>query len=117
MRSILLALAALAANGPALAADPGLDAYGNNCAACHSLDAASSPVAPSLKGVAGRKIASLTDFDYSTALKAKTGTWTDANLQAFIADPQTFAPGSDMPAGEPDPVKRQAIIDYLKTVK
>jgi len=116
MRALLLTLLVLAA-GPALAQGAGADAFNDNCAACHGLDTASSPVAPTLKGVAGRKIAGLTDFDYSSALKAKGGTWTDANLDAFIKDPQGFAPGTGMPSGEPDGPKRQAIIDYLKSVK
>lgn len=113
MRALIISALIFLA-GPAAAAG-GADAFNDNCGVCHGLDAASSPVAPTLKGVAGRKIASLTDFDYSAALKAKGGTWTDAALAAFIADPQAFAPGNSMPSGEPDPVKRQAIIDYLKT--
>jgi cytochrome c len=116
MRALVLSLLVFTA-APALAQGAGADAFGDNCAACHGLDPASSPVAPTLKGVAGRKIAGLTDFDYSAALKAKGGVWTDAALDAFIKDPQTFAPGSGMPSGEPDPVKRAAIIDYLKSVK
>jgi cytochrome c len=115
MRALFVLVLVFAA-GPAAAAG-GADGFNDTCSVCHGLDAASGPIAPSLKGIAGRKIASLTDFDYSAALKAKGGVWTDAALDAFIADPQTFAPGSSMPSGEPDPAKRQAIIDYLKTVK
>ena len=111
-----LALVLILAAGPAWA-DPGADAFGDNCAACHGLDATSNPVAPTLKGVAGRKVASLTDFTYSAALKAKGGVWTDDALDAFIKDPQASVPGTDMPSGEPDPVKRAAIIAYLKSVK
>jgi cytochrome c len=114
---LAFALVLILAAGPALAADPGADAFSDNCAACHGLDAGSNPVAPTLKGVVGRKVASLTDFTYSAALKAKGGVWTDAALDAFVKDPQGFVPGSDMPSGEPDPVKRAAIIAYLKSVK
>jgi len=116
MRALFFTLLVFAA-GPVLAQNAGADAFNDNCAACHGLDSASNPVAPTLKGVAGRKIAGLTDFDYSPALKAKGGTWTDANLDAFIKDPQSFAPGSGMPSGEPDQARRQAIIAYLKSVK
>ena len=66
----------------------------------------------------GRKIASLSNFQYSDALKAKAGpVWSDANLNAFLAAPQTFAKGTSMFGGAPDPTQRQAIIDYLKTAK
>ena len=57
------------------------------------------------------------DFTYSDALKAKDGTWTDEALDAFVADPQTYAPGTAMFGNAPDPAQRHAIIEYLKTVK
>ena len=107
----LIALAALVA-GPAFA--DGADAFNTRCGDCHSLDPDSSPVAPSLKGVIGRKIASLADFSYSDALKAKGGTWTPQALDAFLTDPPAFAPGTQMLKGAPDPAERKAIIDYLK---
>ena len=101
---------------PALAAT-GQDLFNANCADCHTLDGASDS-APSLKGVVGRKIASLANFQYSDALKAKAGqVWSDANLNAFLAAPQSFAKGTSMFGGAPDPTQRQTIIDYLKTVK
>jgi cytochrome c len=110
--SVIIALA----GGPAFAAT-GQDLFNANCADCHTLDGASDS-APSLKGVVGRKIASLANFQYSDALKAKAGqVWTDANLNAFLAAPQAFAKGTSMFGGAPDPTERQAIIDYLKTVK
>jgi cytochrome c len=116
MRPLLALLLALAAT-PALAAD-GKALFDDKCAECHTLGDASSDAAPTLKGVAGRKIASLTDFEYSDALKAKGGVWTDAALDAFLASPKTFAPGAQMMfGGVSDPGDRQAIIDYLKTVK
>ncbi|MGH6971691.1 MAG: c-type cytochrome, partial [Caulobacteraceae bacterium] len=68
-------------------------------------------------GVVGRKVASLPDFQYSAGLKAKGGTWTEAALGAFLADPQTYAPGTYMYAQVQDPTERQAIVDYLKTAK
>jgi cytochrome c len=115
--SAALIAALIAAAAPALAAT-GEDLFNDNCGGCHTLDAASQPTAPTLKGVYGRKIASLTDFDYSDALKARQGgVWDDATLNAFLADPQAFAKGTQMYGAAPDPGERQAIIDYLKTAK
>ena len=108
---VFLALAA----APAFAS-PGEDAFNDVCSGCHTVDPPSI-TAPALKGVVGRKIASLSDFQYSSGLKAKGGTWTEAALNAFIADPKTFAPGTTMTAGAPESSQRQAIIDYLKTQK
>jgi len=115
MRALLALLLALAAT-PALAAD-GKALFDDQCADCHTIGPSSTETAPTLKGVVGRKIASLTDFQYSDALKAKGGVWTEAALNAFLASPSTFAPGTQMYGGAPDPADRQAIIDYLKTVK
>jgi cytochrome c len=115
MRAIPALLFALAAT-PALAAD-GKALFDDKCAECHTVGPASSDSAPTLKGVVGRKIASLPDFQYSDALKSKAGVWTEAALNAFLASPKTFAPGTQMYGGASDPIERQAIIDYLKTLK
>jgi len=115
MRAFPALLLALAAT-PALAAD-GKALFDGKCAECHTVGTASTDAAPTLKGVVGRKIASLTDFQYSDALKAKGGVWTDAALDAFLASPKTFAPGTQMFGGAADAADRQAIIAYLKTVQ
>jgi len=114
MRIALFALVGLIA-GPAFA--DGADTFNTKCGDCHAVTADSSPVAPGLKGVVGRKIASLTDFTYSDALKAKGGTWTGQALDTFLTDPKSFAPGTTMLASVPDPADRKTIIDYLKTQK
>jgi cytochrome c len=115
MRTALAFVLALAAS-PALAAT-GQQLFADNCASCHATGAASTPDAPTLKGVFGRKIAGLPDFQYSAGLKAKQGVWNDATLDAFLANPQGFAPGTQMYGGAANPDDRKAIIAYLKTVK
>jgi len=114
MRIALVLLLILAA-APAFAAT-GQDIFNDKCGDCHTVDPPSG-TAPALKGVVGRKIASLTDFQYSDALKAKGGTWTEAALDAFIANPKAYAPGTAMTAGAGDPGDRQAIIAYLKSAQ
>ncbi|HEY3797177.1 MAG TPA: c-type cytochrome [Caulobacteraceae bacterium] len=115
MRVALVAALTLAA-APAFAAT-GQDLFNSNCADCHTVDD-TSYTAPTLKGVAGRKVAAVPGFTYSDALKAKAGqTWTEANLDAFIAAPNTFAPGTAMTANDANAADRAAIIAYLKTVK
>lgn len=99
---------------PALAAD-GAQLFAQQCKLCHQ--AASSPLAPSLAGAAGGKIAARSDFNYSPALKAHGGTWTDANLDAWLTSPSNFARGAKMMVSVPSPENRAAIIGYLKTLK
>jgi cytochrome c len=110
-----LAFAGLIVGSPALAAD-GAKTFQFQCKTCHA--AKSSPMGPSLTGVAGRKIASLPDFKYSAGLTAKSAaTWTDANLDAFLTAPAKFAPGTRMPSGVAAPADRAAVVAYLKTLK
>src|SRR5579863_4752252 len=109
MRLAFAVLFAFAA-APAFAAT-GQDVFNDKCGDCHTLDPPSA-TAPALKGVVGRKVASLSDFEYSDALKAKGGVWTETALDSFMADPKTYAPGTYMTGGAADPADRKAIIDY-----
>jgi cytochrome c2 len=115
MRALLSVLILLAA-GPAAAAD-GKALYDEQCAACHALEATSTPTGPSLKGVVFRKVAVLPDFAYTPALKQRFGTWTPERLDSYLKDSQAFAPGNGMTFAMEDAAERRAIIDYLKSAK
>ena len=111
-----LASAVLLAGLPTegLAAD-GAKVFALQCKSCHQ--AKSTLMGPSLKGVAGGKIAAVKDFKYSPALKAKLGLWTDAQLDLFLTTPAKFAPGNRMPTGVASAADRLAVIGYMKTLK
>jgi len=115
MRALLALILAFAA-GPALAAD-GKALFDDQCASCHPVGPSSGPNGPTLKGVVWRRIASQPDFVYTGALKAKPGSWSPGNLNAFLKDTQGFASGTTMFFVIQDRTQRRAIIDYLKTVK
>ena len=85
---LLLALAS-----PATAADPdhGKALY-QTCAACHT--ERPDALGPSLKGVVGRKSAALEDFRYSNPMKRANLVWDEANLRAYIQDPQAKVKGN-----------------------
>ena len=113
-----LAYAALIAGliaTPALAAPDGATLFGQQCKICHQ--AKSSPLAPSLIGVYGRKMGSLPDFNYSPGVKAKGGVWNDANLDKWLSGPSAFIPGAKMVINVPAAENRAAVIGYLKTLK
>jgi cytochrome c len=111
--AVLLAPLVIAAT-PAAAAD-GAKLFALQCKSCHA--AKSSPMGPSLTGVAGAAVAGRTDYKYSAGLVAKGGKWTDAALDAYLAKPATFAPGTRMTYAVPVAENRTAIIGYLKTLK
>lgn len=111
----VLALTGLLTGSPALAAD-GAKTFQLQCKTCHG--AKSTPMGPSLAGVAGRRIASLADYKYSAGLTAKApALWTDANLDAYLAAPTKFAPGTRMPAGLIAPADRAAVVADMKGLK
>jgi cytochrome c len=101
------------------AADPAKgQAEAKKCAACHSFEpGAPAKVGPNLSGVVGRPKASAPGFAYSDALKGKGGAWSYGDLDAFIAKPSAFAPGTKMTfAGVPDAKERADIIAYLRSL-
>jgi cytochrome c len=109
---LLLALAS-----PATAADPdhGKALY-QTCAACHT--ERPDALGPSLKGVVGRKSAALEDFRYSNPMKRANLVWDDANLRAYIQDPQAKVKGNRMPyGGLTDGKDVDDIVAYLKTLQ
>lgn len=111
----------LAPIGPLLAkADPaaGEADVKKLCAACHNFaEGAGAKVGPDLYGVVGRERASAAGFDYSSALKGKTGKWTYDDLNAWLDSPRTFVPGTKMTfAGIDDDKERADVIDYLHTL-
>jgi len=111
LRVTAAALALSLAASPALAQD-GAQLFNMQCKMCHN----GTPMGPPLAGVAGGPIAAKS-FAYSPGLKAKGGTWTDANLDAFLKAPAAFAPGTKMLISVGAEPSRKAIIEYLKTLK
>jgi cytochrome c len=100
---------------PAAAAD-GARAFALQCASCHG--AKSTPAGPSLAGIAGAPIAARSDFTYSAGLRAKAKErWSDANLDAYLKAPTSFAPGTKMFVAAPSAQTRAAIVEHLKTLK
>lgn len=117
MRLLLSATLALTAMAGAAAAQDGAALFNAQCKSCHTVTGTNGPAGPSLKGVAGRKIAGSPGYAYSKALSGKGGAWTDAQLDAYLSGPATFAPGTKMFNKVADPKARAAIIGYLKTQK
>lgn len=85
------------------------------CVACHTLRAGEpSNVGPNLHAVFGRPAASLSGFAYSDALRATGLTWTPRALDAWLAEPGKFVPGTTMAfTGYRDAGDRRDLIAYL----
>jgi cytochrome c2 len=87
------------------------------CAACHSFEeGGANKIGPPLWGVIGRDVAAL-DFAYSDALSEKEGAWDYQALDAFLAEPREWAPGTKMAfAGIREPEERADVILYLRSL-
>ena len=88
--------------------------YEKKCGGCHSVEA--NRIGPRHRGVVGRRVASIPDYDYSPALKQLGGTWTAARLDLWLSDTQKMAPGSRMYLALDDEHQRRLIITYLQSV-
>ena len=87
-----------------------------SCLACHSLSPGEHRTGPSLAGMLGRRAGTAGGFTrYSPALQEADVIWTEATLDAWLADPQGVIPGNRMTfPGIDDEQARADLIAYLE---
>lgn len=113
---VLLAAVAMAT---AQAADStaGQKVFKSQCAICHSVTAGKNMIGPSLFGLVGRKAGQEPGYTYSSANKNSGITWTEAELNKYLTNPQAIVPGTKMPyAGLKNDDQRADLIAYLATL-
>lgn len=87
------------------------------CTICHKVEPGANALGPSLAGVFGAKAGHVGDFAYSAAMRSSGLVWDEATLDRYLEAPARTVPGTKMAyAGLKDPARRQAVIDYLKTL-
>lgn len=119
-RSVALAaVLAFVVSTNALAADAarGEQRFRALCGTCHAVDPSVKKMSSPMKGIIGRKAASLDGFAYSTALKTSGWTWTQPLLETYLADPKKALPGTTMMVAAANPKDRSDIVAYLATLK
>ncbi|MEQ9350062.1 MAG: cytochrome c family protein [Alphaproteobacteria bacterium] len=104
-----------------LLASASLDAgqtQARKCAACHTFDQGGSHrVGPNLWNIVGNMPAMADGYSYSDAMQADDQPWTFENLDAFLASPRTYVPGTKMNfAGIRKAEDRADLILYLRSL-
>jgi cytochrome c len=95
------------------------ESVSKQCHACHTLTKGGpNRVGPNLWNIVDSKRGEgRNGFNFSSAMKSKGGTWTDDELNKFLAGPQQYIPGTKMTfAGVKDDQKRADLIAYLHTL-
>jgi cytochrome c2 len=114
-----LAIISLLSGEPAASQEPdGASAFAR-CASCHALEPETRRPGPHLHDIVGRIAGAVEGFRYSPALgrAAEEGlVWDEAALDAFLADPAGFLPGTTMRTRVANAEDRGAIIAYLRSV-
>ena len=92
-------------------------ATSSKCEACHDTSSAKTiKIGPPLFGVVDRPRASIAGFSYSSAMKAKGGTWTYDELFKFLKSPGAYVTGTKMSfAGISRAEDRINLIAFLRT--
>ncbi len=115
--AIALAFAAALGGGAALAegdAAKGEKVF-KKCKTCHTFDPGKKKIGPHLKGIIGRKSASVEGYKYSKAMKAADVTWDEETLDKYLTKPKAFIKGTKMSfGGLKKDSQRQDLIAYLK---
>lgn len=104
------------------------------CSGCHDLTRQrANEEGPYLWNIVNRRAGSVADYRYSEAFRESTDasqfSWSEANLDAFIAEPDSLIPGTKMAQQNGDskhamafanmsyPEQRRQLIVYLRTLK
>ena len=86
------------------------------CSSCHQFERERNGAGPHLVGIGGRTIGSVDGFRYSDALlewNAAGAIWTADELDAWLAGPADYAPGTKMNFVVRDPEERRLIAEWL----
>ncbi len=89
--------------------------FTERCSGCHALDRVK--IGPPLGTVFDRIAGSVPDYPYSPALKHAQLTWTIANLDRWLANPQALVPGNKMPIKILETNTRRDIVAYLEYLR
>ena len=96
----------------------GADLFKSRCGICHSPEAGTNKIGPSLFNVVGRPAGSIDGYPYSDANRHSGIVWRPEVLDRYLTAPQAMVPGTKMTfPGIKNDEQRAAVIAYLETLK
>jgi cytochrome c len=93
----------------------GKEVFEKRCSGCHAVDTGRE--GPPLRGVVGRKAGTVAGYQYSDALRASGITWNETSLLRWLENPDAMVKGVDMEFRVSKPDERDAVVEYLKSLK
>jgi cytochrome c len=101
-------------NAVASDAGSGKNVFDRRCSGCHAADI--NKEGPALRGVVGRKAATVGGFQYSDALRASGITWNEELLVKWLESPDAMVKGTDMEFRVSKADEREAVVAYLRSL-
>jgi cytochrome c len=94
------------------------EAAAKKCIACHTFQKGGpNLVGPNLWGIVNRAKASVANFNYSQAMRAKGGNWSFEELNDYLLNPKKMVPGTNMNfPGITRASERADVILYLNSL-
>ena len=87
------------------------------CASCHTFEKGGADgTGPHLWGIVGREVASVSGFNYTSAVQSAGGVWTYERLNEYLKNSQEYIPGTSMVQRFPRDEQRVDILAYLSTL-
>lgn len=112
---LMMFLAAVAAENDQNIAGADI-AFGNYCQSCHSVAPGENRRGPSLHQIMGRTAGSVSNYNYSQAMKEAGFAWDELSLDRYMRNPHDFLPDGAKSGSisVPSAEDRKKIIVYLQ---
>lgn len=107
----------LAQNAPGGDPKRGAQVFKVQCSVCHTAaQGAGHSIGPNMYGVVGRPAGTAAGFKYSEAMGKVKVDWSPANLDQYLENPWTIAPGTPMALVVPSAKNRTDVIAFLASL-